>query len=49
MWKGEARSDPVYTECGLEECIPCEDVESHLPDIDGIYKYTLQMVVNKND
>jgi len=25
MWKGVPRKDPVYTECGLEECIPCDD------------------------
>jgi hypothetical protein len=28
MWKGVARADdPVYTECGLEECILCDDDE----------------------
>lgn len=27
MWKGVPRNeDPVYTVCGLEECIPCDDV-----------------------
>ena len=29
MWMGVARNeDPVWTECGLEECIQCKEVDA---------------------
>ena len=38
MWKGVARvDDHVYTECGLEECILCDDEEVEEGGGDGAY------------
>jgi hypothetical protein len=36
MWKGVPRNeDPVWTECGLDECIECQEIDE-IEMIEGI-------------